>query len=137
MANESVPINIQGLVLGEKREIAADLEEASATVLAPLTESTDEADVLDIYRNASDAHIDKAKQVVVDNYNSHRDRGKTPAITSDQLHIVLFVKALENWKAVVVSPVIRGLLYEVSYNGRRGEIYITIYKKINDVKIVD
>lgn len=134
MSKANVTLNFKGSVA---EHVDADLAEASETVLVPLTDATDESDVLDIYRNESDGHIDKAKQVVADNYNAHRDRGKTPEITTEQLHIVWFVKALENWKAIVVSPVIRGLLYEVSYNGRRGEVYLRIYKKINDVKILD
>lgn len=113
------------------------LDEASENVLLLLSEETDEHDPLDMYRNESDGYIEKAKKLVTDNYNAHRDRGKTPAITADLLHIVWFVKALGNWKAIVVSPVIRGLLYEVTYNGRRGEANITIFKKINDVKIPD
>jgi hypothetical protein len=118
-------------------EVAADLDKASEDILLPLSDATDENDPLDMYRNESDAHLDRAKQLVVDNYNAHRDRGKTPPITADLVHIVWFVKALGNWKAIVVSPVVRGLLYEVTYNGRRAEAYITIFKKINDVKITD
>jgi len=121
----------------DKESAIADLDLASENVLLPLSDTTEENDPLDMYRNDSDGHIDKAKQLVVDNYNAHRDRGKTPAITADLVYIVWFVKALGNWKAIVVSPVVRGLLYEVTYNGRRGEAYITIFKKINDVKISD
>ena len=49
----------------------------------------------------------------------------------DQVFIVWFTKAMSNWKAIIASPVARGLLWEVSYNGHREQAYIDVYKKLN------
>jgi hypothetical protein len=82
-----------------------------------------------------DRFLTLAKELVVDNYNRHHDSGRTPPLTMGDVFIVWFVKTLENWKAVVGSSVLRGLLYEVSYNGEESEAYIEIFKKINSTKV--
>lgn len=76
-----------------------------------------------------------AKQVVVQNFNEHRNPERSPALTTDSVHIVWFAKVLGNWKAIVASPLARGLLWEVSFNGEKNEIYLDVYSKLNNVKI--
>jgi hypothetical protein len=76
-----------------------------------------------------------AKKVVVKNFNEHRNPERSPELTMDGVHIVWFTKVLGNWKAIVASPLTRGLLWEVSYNGVKDEIYLDIYKKLNNVRI--
>jgi hypothetical protein len=83
-----------------------------------------------------DRFLRTAKQVVVANYNKYRDTAKSPELPDNGVYIVWFSKTLGNWKAIVASPIIRGLLWEVTCNGHRGEIYIDIYKKINNVKVL-
>jgi hypothetical protein len=77
----------------------------------------------------------QAKQLVVDNYNANRNAEKTAALTRGSVYIVWFCKTLGNWKAIVASPVARGLMWEVTYNGHRGEAYIDVYKKITNVRV--
>jgi len=84
---------------------------------------------------APDRFLIQAKQIVVDNYNSHRDVARSQELTMEQVYIVWFTKVLGSWKAIVASPVIRGLIWDVTYNGYKSEAYIDIYKKLNNVKI--
>jgi len=76
-----------------------------------------------------------SRQAVVDNYNSHRDAGRSPELTIDAVHVVWFSKTLGSSKAVIASSVVRGLLWEVTFNGHKHELYIDIYKKLNNVKV--
>lgn len=82
-----------------------------------------------------DRFMTLAKELVVDNYNRHHDSHRTPPLTMADVFIVWFAKTLDNWKAVVGSSILRGLLYEVSYNGGESEAYIEIFKKINSTTV--
>ncbi len=82
-----------------------------------------------------DRFLHTAKKVCVDNYNLHRDSSRSPELTTDGVFIVWFAKTLGNWKAIVSSPVARGLMWEVTFNGHRGEVYLDVYKKTNNVKV--
>jgi hypothetical protein len=79
--------------------------------------------------------IERAKAMVVKNYNDHRDVVKSPELTSDMIHIVWYSKILGNWKAIIGSNVVRGILWEVTYNGHKEEFYMDVYKKLNNFKI--
>jgi Family of unknown function (DUF6275) len=83
-----------------------------------------------------DRFIRTAKEQVVANYNEHRDRGRSRELTTDAVYIVWFAKTLANWKAIVASATVRGLLWEVTSNGHRNEIYIDVYKKFNNTRVV-
>jgi Family of unknown function (DUF6275) len=82
-----------------------------------------------------DRFLMMSKKVVVDNYNLYRDSRKSPELTMDAVYIVWFSKTLGNWKAIVASPVVRGLLWEVAFNAHKNEAYVDIYKKLNNVKV--
>jgi Family of unknown function (DUF6275) len=82
-----------------------------------------------------DRFLITAKEVVIENFNDHRNPDRSPALTVDSVHIVWYVKVLGNWKAVIASPLARGLLWEVSFNGQKNEIYIDVYSKLNNTKI--
>jgi hypothetical protein len=77
----------------------------------------------------------KAVQVVVDNYNANRDPKTTHQLTANGVYIVWYAKTLRNWKAIVASPVVFGILWEVSFDGTKQEIYIDVYKKVTNVVI--
>jgi hypothetical protein len=83
----------------------------------------------------SNRFTDKAKQLVADNYNEHRDARYTPPISKEDLFIISFSKVLMNWKAFVASSVARGLVYEVTYNGYNETAQIDVYRRINKLKI--
>jgi hypothetical protein len=82
-----------------------------------------------------DRFLMMAKQVAVANYNKSRDAGRSPELTMDSVYIVWFTKTLGNWKAIIASPTIKGLIWEIVYNAHRKECYVEVYKKLNSVKV--
>jgi Family of unknown function (DUF6275) len=93
-------------------------------------DNRDRAVVLD-----PDRYLGLAKTLVADNYNDHHDETETPPLDVDDIYIVWWVKVLNNWKAVLASSVVRGMVWMVSFNGGKSEAYIEIYRKINNVKV--
>ena len=71
----------------------------------------------------------KAKQIVVDYFNSHVEKTDNKQITSDDVYIVWFCKTLQNWKALVSTTVSDGMYYEITHNGDTNETYVDAYKK--------
>lgn len=73
--------------------------------------------------------IEKAKQAVVDYFNSRVDTTDNVTITSDDVYVVWFCKTLQNWKALLSTAVPDGMYYELTYNGDKKELYLDAYKK--------
>ena len=86
--------------------------------------------------NKNDFMIEKAKQVVVDYFNKHVDATHT-LITKEDTFVVWFCKTLQNWKALVSTTIPDGIYYEVTHNGDKGETYLDVYKKWENVCIPD
>lgn len=82
-----------------------------------------------------DKFLRTAKETVVSNYNAHRDTERSPELSVEGVVIVWFSKTLGNWKAILSSPIVRGLLWEVTFNGHKNELYVDVYKKLNNVKV--
>lgn len=72
---------------------------------------------------------EKAKQIVVDYFNSHVDKTDNYEITLDEVYVVWFCKTLQNWKALVSTTVSDGMYYEITHNGDTNETYVDAYKK--------
>lgn len=85
----------------------------------------------------NEAMLKKAKQLVVNYYNSRVERTDDFEITEENVFIVWFCKTLQNWKALVSTTVSDGMYYEVTYNGDKHETYLDAYKKWENVRIVD
>ena len=85
----------------------------------------------------NEAMLKKAKQLVVNYYNSRVDRTDDFEISEENVFIVWFCKTLQNWKALVSTTVSDGMYYEVTYNGDKQETYLDAYKKWENVRIVD
>ena len=85
----------------------------------------------------NEAMLKKAKRLVVNYYNSRVDRTDDFEITEENVFIVWFCKTLQNWKALVSTTVSDGMYYEVTYNGDKQETYLDVYKKWENVRIVD
>ena len=85
----------------------------------------------------NEAMLKKAKQLVVNYYNSRVERTDDFEITEENVFIVWFCKTLQNWKALVSTTVSDGMYYEVTYNGDKQETYLDAYKKWENVRIVD
>lgn len=72
----------------------------------------------------------RAKQLVVDYFNSHVDATDGKKLTMEDVFIVWFSKILQNWKALVSTTVSDGMYYyEITHNGDKKETYLDVYKK--------
>lgn len=78
---------------------------------------------------------EKAKQIVVDYFNSHSDKSDNVVIDKSDVYIVWFCKTLQNWKALVSTNVADNMYYEVTHNGDRNETYVDVYKKWENCKV--
>ena len=85
----------------------------------------------------NEAMLKKAKQLVVNYYNSRVERTDDFEISEENVFIVWFCKTLQNWKALVSTTVSDGMYYEVTHNGDKHETYLDAYKKWENVRIVD
>ena len=85
----------------------------------------------------NEAMLKKAKQLVVNYYNSRVERTDDFEITEENVFIVWFCKTLQNWKALVSTTVSDGMYYEITHNGDMHETYLDAYKKWENVRIVD
>ena len=85
----------------------------------------------------NEAMLKKAKQLVVNYYNSRVEKTDDFGITEDDVFIVWFCKTLQNWKALVSTTVSDGMYYEVTHNGDKQETYLDAYKKWENVRIPD
>ena len=72
---------------------------------------------------------EKAKQIVVDYFNSHIDVTDGKKITKDDVYVVWFCKTLQYWLALVSTYVSDGMYYEITHNGDKNETYVDAYKK--------
>lgn len=83
------------------------------------------------------AMIEKAKQIVVDYFNNHKDKTDHVLIGKEHVFVVWFCKTLQNWKALVSTTIPDGMYYEITHNGDKGETYLGAYKKWENVCIPD
>ena len=80
---------------------------------------------------------EKAKQIIVDYFNSHVDVTDGVKITADDVFVVWICKTLQNWKALLSTKVPDGVYYEVTHNGDRDETYVDVYKKWENLCVKD
>lgn len=71
---------------------------------------------------------EKARQIVVDYFNSHVDKTDGVQISIDDVFVVWFCKTLQNWKALLSTKVPDGVYYEITHNGDRDETYVDVLK---------
>mgnify|MGYP007024596849 FL=1 len=72
---------------------------------------------------------ERAKQIVVDYFNSHMDKTDGKQIGLEDVYVVWFCKTLQNWKALLSTNVSDGMYYEITHNGDKNETYVDVYKK--------
>ena len=72
---------------------------------------------------------ERAKQIVVDYFNSHLDKTGGKQIGLEDVYVVWFCKTLQNWKALLSTNVRDGVYYEITHNGDKNETYVDVYKK--------
>lgn len=93
---------------------------------------------IDIDLSNPDEFLDKAKRLVVEEYNRHLPEGLPDNLTIGDVFIVWFSKTLQNWKALVATNVAGdGFYFEVTFNGDRLETYIDTYIKVNNTVVSD
>ena len=77
--------------------------------------------------------LDTAVQAVVDYYNTTPElNGEFSYICKDDVCIVWFCKTLQNFKAILATPLLDNMLYEFSYNGNKTEAYLDAYNKMDN-----
>lgn len=77
---------------------------------------------------------EKAKQMVAGYMNECREVGDKN-VTIDDLYVVWFCKTLQNWKALVSTDLVKGVYFEVTYNGDKKETYLDTYEKADNIVI--
>lgn len=80
---------------------------------------------------------EKARQIVVDYFNSHVDKTDGVQISIDDVFVVWFCKTLQNWKALLSTKMPDGVYYEITHNGDRNETYVDVYKKWENLCVKD
>jgi hypothetical protein len=56
--------------------------------------------------------------------------------TIENVYVVWFCRTLKNWKALVSTDLLDGTYYEVTYDGATESIYLDVYKKFDNVEII-
>lgn len=82
-----------------------------------------------------DNMLDRFKKIVADYYNGHADATDHAAIKPEDVYVVWSCKTLQNWKALLSTPVPDGMYYELTYDGDRGMTYLDAYKKWENVPV--
>ena len=86
---------------------------------------------------SNDAMLKRAKELVVNYFNERVEVTDDKKITEDDVFVVWFCKTLQNWKALVSTTISDGMYYEITHNGDKGETYIDVYKKWENVCVSD
>lgn len=71
------------------------------------------------------------KQTIIDLY-----REKGVSLSENDVFVVWYCKTIQNYKAILITNQRDRNLYEVTYNGDKGEMYVDFYKKERKVTIV-
>lgn len=93
------------------------------------------ADKIAVGTVTSTSMMDKARNIVMEYYNAHVDKTDNKQITMNDVYVVWFSKALQNWKALVSTTVPDGMYYEITHNGDKDETYVDVYKKWENFKL--
>lgn len=57
-------------------------------------------------------------------------------LTEEEVFIVWCCKTLQNNKALLGTTLIDGMYFELTYNGNKEEMYVDVYEKIKNYKVV-
>lgn len=80
----------------------------------------------------------QARRIVFDYVKAHLEKTDTHVTFSiDEVYVVWFSKALQNWKALVSTTLPDGMYYEVTYDGNNECAYLDAYKKFDNVTVRD
>lgn len=80
----------------------------------------------------------RARSIAFDYIKARLEKTDTHVTFSlDEVYVVWFAKALQNWKALISTTLPDGMYYELTYNGNKRETYLDAYKKFDNVAIPD
>lgn len=79
--------------------------------------------------------IELVKQTVLNYANEHLDATDNKTICLNDVFIVWYCKALQNWKALASTTLFDGMYYEITLNGDKQEVYLDAYKKFENRRI--
>ena len=77
----------------------------------------------------SKEYLQKCKEIVAEYTNEHLDKTDGKQISSDDVFVVWYCKALQNHKALLSTTLFDGMYYELTYNGDKNEVYLDAYRK--------
>lgn len=80
---------------------------------------------------------EKARALVVEYFNDHKDKTDDYDLTYDDTFVVWFSYILGGWKTLISTVVPDGMYYEVTYDKAKGRTYLDAYKKFNNVCYYD
>lgn len=79
---------------------------------------------------------EKCQQLVAEYTNNHFDvTDDVKKLNANEVYVVWLVKVLQNSKALLSTPLLDGMYYEITYNGDKNEIYFDAYKKFENKMI--
>lgn len=64
--------------------------------------------------------------------NEHLDKSDGVQVTDNDVFMVWCCKTLQNSKAILSTTLSDGMLYELTYNGDKNELYLDAYKKFEN-----
>jgi hypothetical protein len=82
--------------------------------------------------------MERAKLLVAQYFNKNAEKTDARMISStDDVYVVWFCFILGGWKALVSTTVVDGMYYEVTHNRAKGETYLDVYKKWENIVVAD
>ncbi len=69
---------------------------------------------------------------IADYFNEKVDKSDNFILKEEDVFIVWICKTLQNNKALVSTTVSDGMYYELTYNGDKKELYLDVYKKLEN-----
>lgn len=78
-----------------------------------------------------------AVETVADHLNMTKDMhpSMAKAVQPEDIYVVWSCKTLQNAKAILSTDAVKGVLYELTYNGDKDELYLDEYMKSINRKI--
>jgi hypothetical protein len=83
------------------------------------------------------SYQEKAIELVFDYVAERLEKTDDTRFTRKDVYVVWFSKTLQNWKALLSTNLPDGMYYELTYNGDLQCTYMDVYKKFNNVCVVD
>jgi hypothetical protein len=85
-----------------------------------------------------ETYQEKARRLVYEYIAKRLEKTDAPlTFPFDEVYVVWFCKALQNWKVLISTTLPDGMYYEVTYDGTLQQTYIDAYKKFDNVCIKD